>query len=394
MNTTQKPQLTKMVLWLMAIASGLVVANNYYIQPLLGLISDDLNITESQASNIAMITQIGYAAGLLFIVPLGDMIHRKKLILIDFIFIILALLGMALAKTYTFVLIFSFAIGFTSVMPQVFVPMAAEFSSPEKKTASIGMVMSGLLIGILLSRVFSGWVGDLWGWREMYYIAATIMLLLALIILLKLPDVAPNFNGKYSGLMLSVFKLARTQPVLQLAAFRGAMGFAAFSAFWTTLVFHLENPPFNAGAAVAGSFGIVGAIGALAAALVGRLTKILSPYRIILYALLLMLASWIIFYFKGYTYAGLITGVILIDLGLQSMHIMNQSAYFSLKVTATNRLNTVYMVSYFIGGSIGTFLAGLAWNHYQWTGVVATGTLFILLALMAHLLLDKKVEEK
>ncbi|WP_312333674.1 MFS transporter [Sphingobacterium sp.] len=388
-----KNELPKATLWLMTIATGLVVANNYYNQPLLGLIAKDLSVDEAMVSNSAMLTQIGYAFGLLLIVPLGDMFKRKKMILIDFFFIIFSLAGMALSTSILSILVFSFLIGFTSVIPQVFVPMAAELASKEKQASAIGMVMSGLLIGILLSRVVSGFVGSYFGWREMYWIATIIMFITATAIAIKLPEVMPNFKGSYSELMRSVWNFAKKQPVLQLAAFRGAMGFGAFSAFFTTLVFHLEGPPFFDGPATAGAFGLVGACGALAAAFVNRLTIYIGKATIILYAILLMLLSWLLFAIFGNHYWGLILGVILIDLGLQSMHILNQSDFYALNLGANNRLNTVYMVSYFIAGSTGTFFAAQAWQSFQWPGVIAVGTCYTLLALLAHVLFDYKLRK-
>jgi predicted MFS family arabinose efflux permease len=357
------------------------------------LIAKDLHIDEATVSNSAMLTQIGYAFGLLLIVPLGDMFKRKKMILIDFFFIIFSLVGMAMSTSILSILLFSFLIGFTSVIPQVFVPMAAELASKEKQASAIGMVMSGLLIGILLSRVVSGFVGSYFGWREMYWIASAIMVITAITIAFKLPEVLPNFKGSYQELMRSVWNFARKQPVLQLAAFRGAMGFGAFSAFFTTLVFHLEAPPFFDGPATAGAFGLVGACGALAAAFVNKLTIYIGKAKIILYAILLMLISWLLFALFGNYYWGLILGVILIDLGLQSMHILNQSDFYALNLGANNRLNTVYMVSYFIGGSTGTFFAAQAWQHFQWPGVIFVGTCYTLLALLAHLLFDYKLRK-
>ena len=385
-----RPPLSRGTLWLMTIATGIVVGNNYYNQPLLGLMARDFGVSEGRISNIAMLTQVGFALGLLFIVPLGDMLKRKRLILIDFGLIVLSLIGMTVAPTVGWLFLASFMIGFTSVLPQLFVPMAAELAAKEKQSAAIGMVMSGLLLGILLSRVVSGFVGDIWGWKMMYYIATGCMVLLAGLIAWKLPEVHPSFKGSYGSLMKSLLHLTRTQPVLRLAAFRGAMGFASFSAFWTTLVFHLEDAPFHAGAAVAGSFGIIGAVGALAAALVGRVAKKINPFSIVLSAIAMLGMSWAMFYFGGYTYAGLIIGVVLLDLGLQSMHIMNQSSFFALNLGANNRLNTVYMFSYFIGGSAGTWLAAQAWKHAQWNGAVLVGFSFTLLALAAHLVYGRR----
>lgn len=370
----------------MTISSGLIIANNYYNQPLLSMMAKDFGISEAQVSTIPMLTQMGYATGLLIIIPLGDMFRRKRMIQIDFIFIVLALAGMYLSRNVNWLFPLSFIIGFTSVIPQIFIPIAAELSLPEKKTAAVGQVMSGLLIGILLSRVISGFVGIWLGWRVMYLFATITMVMLWVLISWKLPEIYPHYKGSYRQLMQSVWKLARGEKILRLASFRGATGFAAFSAFWTTLVFHLENPPFFAGSDVAGMFGLVGGIGALAAAFVGKLTIKTSSERIIFYSILMMMLGWGCFYGGATTYTGLVAGVILIDMGLQSMHVMNQSAIFSINTSASNRINTVYMTSYFIGGSIGTLLAAQAWSVWQWNGVIVVGTVFTLLTLLAHLL--------
>ncbi|WP_231388194.1 MFS transporter [Sphingobacterium hungaricum] len=375
----------------MTISTGLIVANNYYNQPLLGLMAKDFNVQESMVSKIAVLTQMGYAFGLLFIIPLGDMVLRKRLILVDLVLVIVALLGMAKAPTLNWLFVMSFLVGFTSVIPQIFVPMAAELSSPETRAKNIGLVMSGLLFGVLLSRVVSGFIGDVFGWRDMYYLAAGVMVCIWVLVYFTIPEVKPNFKGSYRELMKSVFTLARTQPVLQLAAFRGAMGFAAMSAVFTTLVFHLEEPPFYAGSSVAGSFGVIGAVGALAAAFVGKLTFRFTTYKLILYALLILLSSWVFIYFGGYSYIGLIIGIILVDLGLQASHILNQTDYFALNIGANNRLNTVYMFCYFVGGSIGTLSAAYSWEHYGWTGVCAVGAGFSLMAILAHVLFSKRI---
>lgn len=389
-NVVLKPKLTPIILWIMIIGSGLVVANNYYNQPLLSLIAKDFKVSESQVSNIAMLTQIGYAFGLLFIIPLGDLLRRKRMILIDFIFIIGSLLGMYFAPSITWLFPLSFLIGFTSVIPQVFVPMAAELAEPQNKVQAVGMVMSGLLVGILLSRVFSGFIGEYLGWREVYLIGAILMVILWVFIYIFLPEINPNFKGTYGSLMKSIVNLVRTEPQLRLASFRGATGFAAFSAFWTTLVFHLEEAPFFVGSDVAGAFGLIGAVGALVAALLGKVSKYLSISRIIFYSIILMLIAWGFFYQFGFTYWGLIIGVILIDLGLQAMHVSNQTIIFGLNVKAGNRINTVYMTSYFIGGSLGTYIAANAWDKFQWNGVVAVGVIFTMVCMFSHLLFTKK----
>lgn len=393
LNSTQSG-ISKTVIWSMSIISGLVVANNYYNQPLLGLIAKDFSVSESAAGKISVLTQLGYAFGLLLIVPLGDKFLRKKLILIDLVLVFAALLWMTFATELWMLYAASLLIGTTSVIPQLFVPIAAELSSEKDKAANIGLVVSGLLLGILLSRFVGGIVGELWGWRSMFGIAAGLMLLVWVFVYKMLPELQPNFKGTYLELMNSVLQLAKTQPVLQLASFRGAMAFGSMCALFTTLVFHMERPPFEVGASVVGSFGLAGAVGALAAAKVGSLQNKMSINRIILYALLILIGSWGFTYFAGNTYWGLIIGVILIDLGVQSSHIMNQTNYFLLKTNAVNRLNTVYMVSYFIGGSLGTFFASLAWQYAQWEGVCLVGITMGLLALIAHLIFSRKVSLK
>lgn len=390
LNSTQSG-ISRTVIWSMSIISGLVVANNYYNQPLLGLISKDLNVTESEAGKISVLTQIGYAIGLLLIVPLGDKFLRKRLILIDLLLVFGALLWMTFATELWMLYAASLLIGTTSVIPQLFVPIAAELSSEKEKAANIGLVVSGLLLGILLSRFIGGIVGEMWGWRSMFGIAAGLMLLVWIFVYKMLPEMKPNFKGTYFELMNSVWNLAKTQPVLQLASFRGAMAFGSMCALFTTLVFHMERPPFEVGASVVGSFGLAGAVGALAAAKVGSLQNRMSINRIIFYALLILIGSWGFTYFAGNTYWGLILGVILVDLGVQSSHIMNQTNYFLLKTTAVNRLNTVYMVSYFIGGSLGTYTASVAWQYAQWDGVCFVGVTMGLLALVAHVLFARKI---
>lgn len=384
-SETTKPRLTRLNLWLMAAGSGLVVANNYYNQPLLGKIAGTFHISEAKASAVSVLTQAGYAVGLLFIIPLGDMMRRKRLILTDFILIFLALLMAAMAPDIRMLMIASFLTGLTSVIPQLFVPMAAHLARPEERGKAIGTVMSGLLIGILCSRTLSGFIGEHFGWRAMFFIAAGIMVVLWIALLLLLPEVYPDYTGSYKELMRSLIYYFRTEPSLRLAAARGGLGFAGFGAFWTTLVFLLQGPPFYSGSDVAGAFGLIGAGGALAASVVGRISDKMNKRKLITITTAMMVVAWAVFGVSASSMAGLILGVILLDLGLQSTHIANQTIIFALHPEARNRLNTVYMVSYFIGGAGGTFLAGQAWTLFKWPGVVGVGFAVSLMALLIHL---------
>ncbi len=392
-NSVSQPKLTPGVLWLMTIGAGLVVANNYYNQPLLGLMAKDFQVSESQISGIPMFTQIGYACGLFFFIPLGDMFKRKKMILVDFVFNIASLLAMALSPSVHLLLPMSFIIGFTSVIPQLFIPMAATLATPEERPKAVGIVMSGLLVGILSSRVLSGYVGDVLGWREMYYIAVIIMVVLFILIYFKLPEVYPGFKGTYKDLLSSLYRLFTSDYSLRLAALRGGLSFASLSAFWTPLVFHLQQAfHLNDGDAsnIAGKFGLAGAFGAVTAAFTGKILSRYSKNTCLFFSILLIIFSWWIFYQGGSTYIGMILGVILIDIGAQATHITNQSIIFGNHPEAANRVNTIYMTSYFIGGSLGTFTSAYAFEHYGWTGVVLTGGLMAVLMLIVQIVSGRK----
>lgn len=367
----------------MTVATAVVVANLYYNQPLLEEIAKTFHTTRAKVGKVSMLTQIGYATGMFFLVPLADMVKRKRLMLIVFTFILISLLITATASSINMLIAASFFLGASSMIPQLLVPMAAHLAKPSERGKKIGVIMSGLLIGILLSRTFSGYIGAWFGWRAVYYIAAGMMLLIWLMIGFFLPEVEPDYKGTYKKLMSSLVHLAKEEPKLRLAALRGALCFACFSAFWTTIVFLLKQN-FNMGSGVAGEFGLVGAFGALAAGLMGRLSDKMDAYRLSGITLLLVLLSFAIFYFSAHSIAGLIIGVIVLDMGVQATHISNQSIIFALRPEARNRINTIYMVTYFIGGALGTFIATGLWKNYQWDGVCITGGAIALVTLIIH----------
>lgn len=373
----------------MSFSAGLVVANLYYNQPLLNLISETFGATEAAVSNVALATQLGYAFGLLFIVPLGDKLSNHKILQFDFILMILALIAAGMSQTLLALIVSSFFIGFTSAIPQLFVPMAAQMSDEQGRGRAIGIVMSGLLIGILGSRIISGFIGEEFGWRVMYYAATVLMAILFVILKWKLPNLKPNYNGSYGALMMSLWHYFKTEPSLRFAALRGALGFAGLSAFWTTLVFLMEDS-FGYGSGVTGTFGIFGVVGALGAIVVGKLSDKVSKNKIIFYSGILLVISWVIFLMSAQSIIGLILGVVLVDLGLQALHITNQNIIFSKNPDARNRVNTIYMVGFFIGGAIGTTLGAIAWQHLGWKGVSWLGTLLSALILIVHLAYSKK----
>ncbi|MBV8389400.1 MAG: MFS transporter [Mucilaginibacter sp.] len=368
----------------MAIATGLIVANLYYNQPLLDDMARTFHVGSGKAGQVGGLTQLGYATGMLFIAPLADMIRRKRLILICLALATVALVLVGMASGINLLIIASYFVGIFSLIPQLLVPMTAHLAKPEERGAKIGFVMSGLLLGILLSRTISGFVGAHLGWRAMFYIAAGIMVVIWVLLFFLLPEVEPEYKGTYGALMKSLATLIKEEPALRVAAIRGALCFACFSAFWVTLTFLLREN-FNKGSDIAGLFGLVGAFGALAAGFMGKLSDKMDAYKLSAFTLLLIAISFVIFYFSAYSFTGLIIGVIIMDMGVQATHISNQSLIFTLRPEARNRINTVYMVTYFIGGGIGTYLAGQAWAHYKWTGVCVLGFALSIIAIVVHL---------
>lgn len=392
MSQAAKPHLTPLTLWVMTIATGLIVANLYYNQPLLGDIAQEFHISKDLAGRVSMTTQLGYAAGMLFILPLADMHRRKRLMLIDFVFIIASLLGVAYAPNIYVLLFASFVVGASSLIPQLLVPMTAHLAKPNERGKKVGVVMSGLLIGILLSRTISGYIGKFFGWREMFIIAAGVMVVIWALIYFCLPEVEPEYKGTYGNLMKSLGQLIIKEPTLRIASIRGGLCFACFSAFWTTIVFLLRDN-FNLGSDTAGLFGLVGAFGALAAGLVGRLTDKMNPFYLTAFTLVLVGLSFVIFLFSSHSIIGLVIGVIVLDMGVQATHISNQTTIFGLDAGARNRLNTVYMVTYFVGGALGAFITTKLWESFQWTGVCYTGIILSLVAICVHFLNRKSLQK-
>ncbi|TZF83558.1 MFS transporter [Pedobacter sp. BS3] len=391
---TVNQTLSKGLLFLLAATTGLVVANNYYNQPLLGLMAKYFNVSELEISSVPMLTQVGYAVGLFLIVPLGDMLRRKRLILIDFFFIIAALLAAAYSQTPFQLKMASFFIGLTSVVPQVMVPMAAQLAEDEKRGAAIGTVMTGMFIGILGSRTLSGFVGAHLGWQEMFLIAAGIMAALFFALLKFLPEIYPDFKGTYPQLLKSITKQFVSIPKLRLASVRGAFDFGAFTIFWTTVVFLLEGEPFHMGSDVAGSLGLVGIAGATVASFVGRLSDRFNKNTIIYTGTLVIIFAWIVLGFSSRSLIGIIIGAFVLDLGVQSVHITNQTIIFEGNPSARNRINTVYMVWYFVGGAFGTFIGSLLWQYYKWLGVSVAGLFFGIVILIVHFIGTKFVLNK
>lgn len=369
------------VLLMMAVIAGLTVANCYYNQPLLELIRHDIGITEQSANLITVITQIGYALGLFFLIPLGDMFSPKKLILANMSIAAVMAIVMAVAQNVWMLWGASLLIGACSVIPQFFIPIAGQFSAPKNKSRNMGIVLSGLLSGILTSRVISGYIGEWLGWREMFLVAAFVMLICMGVMLLMMPEMKRNYEGTYRGLMSTMAEIMVLHPSVRIYAIRAAFGFGSMMAIWSCLAFHLAQPPFRAGSDMVGMLGLCGIMGAVAASGIGKQIPKFGIHNFSLFGAATQIVAWAIALLFGDTYAGLIAAIILVDIGLQCQQLSNQSGCLQEIPQAANRANTIFMTTYFIGGSLGTFCAGYVWNRANWLGVCIVGMTFALTSL-------------
>ncbi len=370
----------------MALSVAVIVANIYYAQPLLADIARAFGLTVSQAGALAMISQAGTACGMLLLVPLGDTLERRTLIAGLTFAAAAALLLTAAAPGPLWFAASIFAVGLLGATVHLVVPYAAQLAPARRRGRVVGAVLSGILFGVLLARTFSGILGAHAGWRGVYAIAALLMLALAALLRARLPAEAPKPRIPYATLLRSIFQLAREHPELREAALLGALFFCAFSAFWTTLVFLLATPPFHYGSQVAGLFGLVGAAGAAGAPWVGRLTDRHGARRAIFASLALALLAFLLLGLAGKSMAGLIAGVLLLDLGVQSGHVANQTRIYALAHDSRSRLNCFYMMCYFIGGGTGSFAGAWAWRAAGWWGVCAFSLAVLTLALAAFAL--------
>lgn len=366
----------------MAFSVGVIVANIYYVQPLLASMASAFSVTASVIGVVAMLTQVGTALGMLVFVPLGDSHDRRALLTALLLGACISLCGIAAAQTIVWISIASFAVGLCGAAVHVIVPFSAQLAPEHSRGRVLGTVFSGLLIGILLARTFSGVVASWFGWRTVYVIAAVAMLALMILLRARLPKVPRQTNLTWPALMRSLLTLVRTHPGLRESALIGASLMCVFSAFWTTLAFLLETPPYHYGPSVAGLFGLLGAAGALCAPIVGRFADRRGPRVAIMIALLTTLASFVVLGAFSKVMAGLIAGVILLDVGVQSGHVSNQTRIYGIDPAARSRLNTVYMFCYFVGGSIGSWIGAVCWQYKGWAAVCGFSILVLAVAVV------------
>ncbi|MGZ4178618.1 MAG: MFS transporter [Solirubrobacteraceae bacterium] len=367
---------------LLATACGSAAANLYYAQPLLHTLAGAFGVSNGTAGLLITISQLGYVLGLALLVPLGDLRERRGLISATLLLTAVALALAAAAPAFAVLGAALAVVGVTSVVAQIVVPMSSSLSAEHERGSVVGTVMSGLLIGILLARTVSGLIAAALGWRTVFWFAAAAMVILAATLRRALPRVPPTTDLSYGGLLRSVLTLVRDEPILRRRMVLGALTFGCFSILWTSVAFLLSGAPYRYGNGVIGLFGLVGVVGALAASAAGRLADRGHNGRATTIAVLVMLGSWGIMALGKASVVALIAGVALLDLGVQGIHISNQSAIYALRPEARSRLTTAYMVAYFLGGAALSAITSSLYGSDGWGGVCVLGAVTALLALV------------
>jgi len=366
----------------MAVATGAVVANLYYAQPLLHQIAATFDVGAAAVALIVTCTQVGYAAGLLLVVPLGDLHPRRRLVVLLFALTSVGLVACASAPTLWLFEAASVAVGCTSVAAQVMVPFAADLAPDERRGRVVARIMTGLLTGILLARTVSGLVAEALGWRAIFWLSAGLMVVFAFVLWRALPTERARPKVRYLGLVGSALRLLATEPVLRRRAWHGAAIFGAFSVLWTSLAFLLSGPPYDYSNAVIGLFGLAGVAGVAAANLAGRLADAQRTGPSTVAAGLLVALSFGLLAVGRTSLAALLAGIVLLDVGTQGMQITNQAVIYSLHPGGRSRINSAYMVCYFAGGAAGSLTAGAVYAAFGWDGVCVLGAGFAALSLV------------
>ncbi len=374
--------LSPALILLMSVATGLAVASNYYAQPLLETIARNFSLSASSAGFIVTAAQLGYAVGLLFLVPLGDMFERRAMIVSMTLLAAGGMLITASSQSLAMMILGTALTGLFSVVAQILVPLAATLASPEKRGKVVGTIMSGLLLGILLARTVAGLLAGIGGWRTVYWVASVLMVVMALALWRGLPKVKSETHLNYPQLLGSVFSLFTHDKLLRTRALLGCFTFANFSILWTSMAFLLASPPFNYSEGMIGLFGLAGAAGALGARPAGGLADKGKSHLTTTVGLVMLLLSWAAIWYGHVSVLALIVGILVLDLTVQGVHITNQTVIYRVKPDARNRLTAGYMTSYFIGGAAGSLISAYAWQHAGWAGVCAVGTVMALVNLL------------
>lgn len=384
------PPLSRWLVLLMAFATGVAVASNYYNQPLLQTLAEEFGLSYSRAGLLVTTAQVSYGLGLLLLVPLGDLWERRGLIVGMTLLIAGGLLLSAFAPNLAVLLVGTALAGAFSAVAQVLVPFAATLAPPAERGRVVGTLMSGLLLGILLARTVAGSLSALSGWRSVYLVAAAVMAVTALALWFALPRYRHAERISYPRLLLSVANLFREESELRLRTLLGALSFALFAMFWTPLAFLLSAEPYEYSDGVIGLFGVVGAIGALAANLAGRMADSGRGAQATTLGLVMLALSWLPLGGAGSSLVALLIGVVLLDLAVQLTHVSSMNQVYRLRPEARSRINAGYMTGYFAGGALGSLASAALFEAFGWVGVCAAGVTLSLVALGVWLALGRR----
>ncbi|MHB1859442.1 MAG: MFS transporter [Solirubrobacteraceae bacterium] len=370
----------------MALGCGVSVGNLYYAQPLLAAIAKSLHAGYGEVGLLVTLAQVGYLLGLVLLVPLGDLVRRRPLVVGVLVLTCISLLATALSPTLTLLEIAITVVGVSTVVPQILVPFAAELAPEERRGKVVASVMSGLLVGVLFARTVSGVLAELGTWRVAFYAASVAMLLLVALLRRELPDAPPSSTLSYPRLLASIVQIALSEPIIRWRSLYGAAGFASFSVLWTSITFLLAGAPFHCSPGVIGLFGLLGAAGATMANLAGRLAD-RGLARIWTGLLLLLLcASFGLLALGRREVLPLILGIVALDVAVQGVHILNQATIYTRRTDSRGRVTTIYMVSYFAGGAVGSAVAATLYASAGWEAVCIFGASIAAAALLAWVL--------
>ncbi len=370
---------------LLAITCGTAVANIYYVQPLLDTVAAALGVGTGTAGLLVTASQVGYCAGLALLVPLGDLVERRRLIVTLLLLAALAQAVSAAAPAFAVLAAGLLLAGVCSVAAQVVVPMASAMAAPHERGRIVGTVMSGLLIGILLARTLSGLLAEVGGWRLVFAVAAGVMLVLAAVLRRRLPEAPPTAGGSYGGILRSVLELVRAEPVLRQRMWLGALSMGGFSILWTAVAFLLAGEHYGYGDGVIGLFGLAGLAGAAMAPVAGRLADAGHGRLAQTIALAALPVSWGLLALGGTSLAALLVGIVVLDFAVQGTQIVNQSTIYALRPEARSRVTTAYMVAYFLGGVAGSSAASAVYAAGGWGAACALGAGVALVGLASWL---------
>ncbi|EPF69856.1 MFS transporter [Acinetobacter indicus] len=377
-SPTATPVLSPQFVLLMALACGLCAGSAYFNQPLIYSIEKSLGISTSQSGFAVVVAQIGYGLGLMLLVPLGDLLNKRKLIVSLMVFAAISQILLSLSTSLSGLYFFTLCATFGAISAQVLIPFASTISPPESSAAIVGKLMSGLVMGIILSRTFAGFVSTYWSWEGVYLSSGILTLGFALLMWHKLPNTEPQSGLTVMGIYRSLFKLAQHHPHLIRRACAGALGFGILSMVFTSMTFVLGSAPYHFSDFEIGLFGLLGVIGIYSASWSGKTVGQGKENLVATLCISLMLLSCIPLFFAQQNIVVYAIGVLMSYFGLTAFHVLNQNLVYRIDIKARSRINAVYMTIYFSGAAIGSLGAVYAWEHFEWIGCVALGLVFAL----------------